>query len=210
MDSIIFDLDGTLWDSTATLVAPWNEVFHEEGIDKTLTLKDLKGVMGFVIEDIADRFVPELDRPAQIALMKKCCQRETVYLNREGGVLYDGLEETLKLLQKDYKLFIVSNCENGYIEAFFHAHRLGGYFTDVEYIGRTGKSKGENIRLIIQRHNLKNPVYVGDTQKDKDASVQAGIPFIYASYGFGNVENYDAKLDCFSQLPEVLKKMQRK
>ncbi|MEW8993698.1 HAD family hydrolase [Clostridium sp.] len=77
------------------------------------------------------------------------------------------------------------------------------YFIDFEHPGRTGLTKGENIKLIINRNNLKNPMYVGDTQGDRNAARTAGIPFVYAAYGFGKVEDYDYKIDKFPELIDI-------
>ncbi len=46
-------------------------------------------------------------------------------------------------------------------------------------------------------------MYVGDTQGDRNAARLAGIPFVYASYGFGNVEDYDYKIDRFPELVDM-------
>ena len=54
--------------------------------------------------------------------MDEMCSYENEYLSIHGGTLYPGLEDTLKELKKNYRLFIVSNCQSGYIEAFLHAH----------------------------------------------------------------------------------------
>ena len=51
---------------------------------------------------------------------------------------------------------------------------------------------------------MKHPVYVGDTQGDRDASDEAEIPFIFASYGFGNVEDKDGQIDEFSELLQLI------
>lgn len=64
-------------------------------------------------------------------------------------------------LSDTYDLFIVSNCQDGYIESFYEYHKLERYFKDYENPGRTGLSKGENIKLVIDRNNLDAPVYVG-------------------------------------------------
>ena len=68
------------------------------------------------------------------------------------------------------------------------AHDVEKFITDFECIGRTGKPKSENIKLIVERNHLQNPVYVGDTQWDCDAATAADVPFIFAAYGFGKVE----------------------
>ncbi len=45
--------------------------------------------------------------------------------------------------------------------------------------------KDKRFRMLIDRNHLSSPVYVGDTQGDADACHAAGIPFIFAEYGFG-------------------------
>ncbi|WP_404428511.1 HAD hydrolase-like protein [Sutcliffiella horikoshii] len=47
MDSIIFDLDGTLWDSRETVLVAWNKILkNEDQIEKELTSDDFKATMG--------------------------------------------------------------------------------------------------------------------------------------------------------------------
>ena len=78
---------------------------------------------------------------------------EVKCLSQKGAVLYEGLEETLKILSLDYNLYIVSNCQDGYVDAFLHAHQLESYFKDYEMSGRTGLDKGHNIKLIMKDIN---------------------------------------------------------
>ena len=77
---------------------------------------------------------------------------------------------------------------------------LGEYFVDHLCFGDTLKQKGENIRLIMERGGVKEAVYVGDTQGDANACDMAGVPMIYASYGFGNVEGDYPVIRKFSDL----------
>jgi len=196
MDSIIFDLDGTLWDSRENVAKSWNQVLKSYPYAKgTVTEKDLKKVMGLQLPDIAKVLFDYLDEERQLELIEKCSLIENQYLQEKGGTLYPKLEEVLQKLSQKFKLFIVSNCQDGYIEAFFESHGLEQYFKDFENPGRTGLTKGENIQLIMKRNHLSSPIYVGDTQGDRDAAAYAGIPFVYAAYGFGEVESYDYKID---------------
>ncbi|WP_029450670.1 HAD family hydrolase [Clostridium algidicarnis] len=205
LDSIIFDLDGTLWDSTAEVVRSFNKTLSKYSeVKEKLTIDDIKGIMGFTIEDISLKFFPYLNKEKGLEIIKKCCEEECGYLENRGGILYPRVEENLKKLAITHKLFIVSNCQCGYIEAFFKAHGLSKYFTDYENPGRTGLLKGENINLIIDRNNLKSTIYVGDTKGDLKASRFASIPFIYARYGFGEVTEYDYVIDSFDELYKII------
>ncbi|MNC77179.1 Phosphoglycolate phosphatase [compost metagenome] len=47
---------------------------------------------------------------------------------------------------------------------------------------------------------MQSPVYLGDTEGDYAAAQKAGIPFIYARYGFGDVKGYDKAIDSFAEL----------
>ena len=98
---------------------------------------------------------------------------------------------------------IVSNSQSGYIEAMLKNTGLGEYFVDHLCFGDTLKQKGENIRLIMERGGVKEAVYVGDTQGDANACDMAGVPMIYASYGFGNVEGDYPVIRKFSDLLDL-------
>lgn len=204
MDSIIFDLDGTIWDSRESVAHAWNEVFKRDGdIEKEITIEDLKATMGLQIKEIGKKLLPDLDEEKLEKILAACCEAENLYLTKHGGQLYNNVEAVLKVLVAKYQLFIVSNCQSGYIEAFYKYHNLEKYFIDFENPGRTGLSKGENIKLIIERNHLKNPVYVGDTEGDLKGAKHAGIPFVFAHYGFGEVRQYDYIIDRFDQLIEL-------
>ena len=206
-DSIIFDLDGTLWNATKAIYETWKVVLkkHQEISKKEVTLDEIRKSMGLQVEDIAKRYFADLDIKKGIELMNECGVLECEYLKDNGGDLYDNLESAINKLSKKYKLFIVSNCQDGYIESFLKAHNMEQYFKDYECPGRTGLSKGENNKIIIERNNLKNPVYVGDTEGDKKAAHYSGIPFVYARYGFGKVEEYDYVIDNIEDLEMIIK-----
>jgi phosphoglycolate phosphatase len=205
IDSIIFDLDGTLWSSLEGVCDVWNMILAKHSnIKRVILPNDMEKCMGDTINVIGKKLFPELDENSQMNLMKECCDAEQIYLGEHGGVLYPKLEDTLSTLSEKYKLFIVSNCQDGYIQCFFKAHKLDKYFTDFECSGKTGLSKGENNKIIIQRNSLRNPIFVGDTNGDAESAIVAGIPFVYAKYGFGNVEKYDYVIESFEALLTIV------
>ena len=205
IDSIIFDLDGTLWDGTDGAAIIWSEVASKYPmVTDIITADKLKALYGLPLEEIAIKLLPSATKEIAIKIMEESVVKQCPYLEEHGGILFSKLEETLAELKKKYKLYIVSNCEEGYIQCFLKAHNLSEYFLDFEYPGRTRLSKADNIRLIMERNNLLKPVYVGDTKGDEKASKAAGVPFIYARYGFGMAENFDYVIDSFDELLKLI------
>ncbi len=206
--SIIFDLDGTLWDSTGCVCAIWNRVLNKyEDISLTITQEIVSKMMGKTMNEIGKTLFPNLTEERRQQIIADFGNEEVNYLSQKGAVLYERLEETLKMLSLDYELYIVSNCQDGYVDAFLHAHQLESYFKDYEMSGRTGLDKGHNIKLIMKRNIIDQAFYVGDTEGDEEASRFAGIPFIYASYGFGQAKNPDMIIHSIKELPKVLLEM---
>ena len=201
VDSLIFDLDGTLWDSRDEIIECWKLVLSKHpDIHKDVTKEELNSNLGRPLVEIARRMFPDQPEELRQKLMSDCADQENIYLAVHGALLFPGLEETLARLQEKIPLFVVSNCQDGYIQSFYSGNKTEKYFKDFECIGRTGLSKGENIRLVMERNGLRAPAYVGDTQGDADASRFAGVPFIYARYGFGEVDGYDMVIDEFEEL----------
>lgn len=205
---IIFDMDGTLWNSAEGVAKSWSEVVAREyRKDRVITAEEIQSVMGLTMDKLAASLFPELEEHKRMKLLEICCREENDYLYKHGGILYPKLEEILKKLKEQYSLYIVSNCQSGYIEAFLGHYGFGHYFEDIECYGNNGLKKGDNIRKIVQRNKLTEAVYVGDIQGDYDASMEAGVKFIHAAYGFGAVKQPVPAIHSFAGLSEILKEI---
>ena len=106
------------------------------------------------------------------------------------------------LREEGHFLAVVSNCQEGYVKAFLDHHGMWDYFQDYEEYGRTGKLKAENIRLVLARNGLESEdaVYVGDTMGDYEAAAEAGVSFLHAAYGFGQVPEGTPAIGALSEL----------
>lgn len=200
---ILFDMDGTLWDSAKTVARAWTDILHRvDGIDRVVTEEQIRGVMGLTMDTIADILFPDLPRRRE--LLQRCCALENEYIARDGGELYPDLEKTWTALrEKGYHLYIVSNCQAGYIEAFLEKYGFWKYFEDTECFGNNGLSKGENIALVVRRNALDSAAYVGDIQADYEAAKQAGVSFYHAAYGFGTISEIVPELSCIADLARL-------
>ena len=202
---IIFDMDGTMWDSSEEVAASWTEVLKKEiSPDYEITGEQMRSVMGLTMQDIAERLFRDQPAEKRMALMNQCTAHENEYLKKHGGRLYQNLEETLARLQQLYPLYIVSNCQSGYIEAFLEHYNFSRYFSDFECYGNNGQRKDENIKNIARRNYLDRYYYVGDTRGDYDATIRAGGRFIFASYGFGEVPESTSVIHEIAELPAYL------
>lgn len=202
---IILDMDGTLWDAGVSIAKAWNIVIKRRGLKKAeMTADDIHSIMGKTIQGIADTLFSEFGEE-RMDITRECLIFENVYLAEHGGELFEGLEDVLKELSVQYPLFIVSNCEKGYIEGFLKYYDFEKYFVDFESHGNTLLPKGENIRLVAERNGLTDVVYVGDIQSDYNASKEAGAGFIHAAYGFGTIEEEVPAIYNITELPEAIR-----
>ena len=202
-ESIIFDIDGTLWDSRALIAEGYNIQLRKEGLHHLQTNADvLLQLFGRTMSDIADNLFPEFAPEERYALMDRCIASEDAYLESHpcDTIAYPDIKTTMEELAKNHRLFIVSNGQKGYPQLAARKlkvdHLISGYLS----YGDTGTHKGETIRILMKDHHIENAVYVGDTQGDYEATVDAGIDFIWADYGFGKPDTCRAVIHCFKDL----------
>ena len=204
-DGIIFDIDGTLWDSRKGVAESWNMALRDHtDYDITLDYEELGKLFGKPMNEIFAAVFSDMSEERMNELIPVFYTYEHRYLASHPPALYDGAEETLRRLAERYPLFIVTNAQKGYIECLFEATGIEKYFTDWLCYGDTGAQKDVTMRMLIEKNNLKNPVYVGDTQGDFDACKKADVPMIYAAYGLGEVERPDMTINAISELLRIL------
>lgn len=206
---IIFDMDGTIWDVCELTYKRVNEILKEKNIDYIISFDKIKGAMGLTAKEVAKKYMPNFDERLREQIVFELTKSTAEIIGKKGGNLYPYLEETLKGLSNKYDLGIVSNAKDNYVESLFKTTDFKKYFKD--YIGAStySISKVDAINEIIKRNNVKDAIYVGDTIRDQESAKEAGIPFIWASYGFG--ENIDSKykINNLKELEEVIEQIKK-
>ena len=201
-ESLIFDIDGTLWDSRALVAEGYNIQLRSEGLDHLcVTAEDLRPLFGKVMTEIADAILSSIPEDKRYDIMDRCMRTENDYLFRnECKIGYPGVKETIARLSEKHRIFIVSNAQCGYPELCIDKLGLTPYISGHMCFGDTGTSKGKTIRTLMAKHGIENAVYIGDTQGDYEATVEADVPFIWCTFGFGTPADYTAKVDTFEEL----------
>jgi phosphoglycolate phosphatase len=197
-DSLIFDLDGTLWDALDTYLESWNLGAQAENLTRTFTRNDLHYVMGWERSKVLDHMFPGTSKARQEEIYKTINEFRLKIMPQMGGVLYEGVHEGLIKLSEKYQLFIVSNCPANLIIEFMKWADLEQYITDEMAHGVNSMPKHHNIKLLVEKHQLKSPIYIGDTHGDSLETRKADLPFVLVTYGFGTSDDYDLKFDNFN------------
>ena len=201
-ESLIFDIDGTLWDSRAMVAEGYNRQLRAEGLAHLqVTVEELTPLFGKVKEELAEALFALLPEEARNALIDRCMDSEREFLaDMECAIGYPNVRETLEALAKRHRLFIVSNCDRGYPELCMEKLGIGHLIEGHLCYGDTGTPKGETILRLMDSHRISSACYIGDTQGDANAARTAAIPFVYCTYGFGQVDVYWKKIDAFKDL----------
>jgi|GEM_PF-60350 len=205
--AVIFDLDGTLWDSSIQVGEAWDEALrtHFPQIPVRVTAETMKITMGKTMDEIMEYLFGDRSQEERDGILAVMSEFEISYLYDHPGKLFPEERSTLRELAENYDLFIASNCQIGYIEAFLAGCGLGGLFRGHICYGETMLPKGESLKILLREYGIEKAVMVGDTDKDQEAAKIAGIPFIHAAYGFGSAEDPEGSADSFEALPAAVR-----
>jgi phosphoglycolate phosphatase len=207
-DSIIFDLDGTLWDATNVTAHGWNSALvHLKLGQFKVSAEQVKEVCGLPNSECIERIFKNVPDVNLVELEKNLDMEEEAAFKKCLGKLYPGVEDGITKLKQSLPLFLVSNCQTWYLKRFWQQSGLEQYFEGQDCNGNENNPKHIMIKNLIQKHNLSYPMYIGDTGGDKTSCDKVGVTFGYAAYGFGDLVNEKIKFNSFSEICNYFKNM---
>lgn len=107
-DSLIFDMDGTLWDAVDSYCEIWNVSLRECGYKRPDIVRDqLTDQMGTTLDHIIEDIAPEA--AGDTTFLEALYRNEQKMMPVLGGRLYPGVKKLIPELAHGFRLFMVSN-----------------------------------------------------------------------------------------------------
>jgi len=191
--SLIFDLDGTLIDSSDSIILSLKAAFKDCGVRINERLS--KKLVGPPLQSTLERLSGTKD-PRTIDLLIKRFKSHYDSIGCFKTKFFNGIPQLLEdLSEARIEMFIVTNKREIPTKKIIKHFSWDKYFIEVlstDSLGGSIKKKYEVIKYLINKYNLnENIFYVGDTEDDLVASTNAGTDFIYAEWGYGSIDETD-------------------
>jgi phosphoglycolate phosphatase len=220
MKALIFDLDGTLFQTEKVAVPAFQEAFiwlKEQGKyhRRIPTKEEILAVTGMSLNHLWDRLLPEGDSVIREQMNQKSLEIELALLEQNQGELYPGVAETLRQARRwGWNLFIASNGLGSYVRGVLKSEKIEDLFVDVYTAGEyKTESKASLVRKCIEKHGIRQGFMIGDRRSDVEAGKANGLKVIGCRYEgfpqFGSedeLQGADYILSSFHDLLDILKR----
>lgn len=207
---VVFDVDGTLFDTKPGIIKALNEVLHNFG-EKCINSNEEDKWIG---PPVRNSFITFVGMNAELA-EEATKQYRQIYTEKyiAESILYDGMLEVLsKLKETGYHLCIATMKTQCQIDRLLSLRNITEYFEIIQCAALDGsKSKSEMLEYIKTQYSSKNQFYmIGDTKGDYEAAKKADYDFIAVTYGYGDWNNLDLSIDMITIALEIVEKINMK
>ncbi len=190
---IIFDLDGTLYNTETTVIPSVKRALDE--LDIPLVSEDkIVRLVGHKTPTYCEKLLPPEHLDKKEEFMELLGQYEKKFIPSKGE-LFEGTAEMLDVFYKEgYELSICSNGRQDYIELILRTNGVDDHFSKVVGLAES-KSKTEAVKELMENSKKGHAVMVGDSEHDMEAGHENGIHCIGVSFGFGDISRADHVAD---------------
>ncbi|TFE30649.1 HAD-IA family hydrolase [Cohnella luojiensis] len=213
--AVIFDLDGTLFQTETLLETVHRRVFEtlrSEGLylQPLPPIDSLLGSLGMILSDIWNRVMPDGSPAAHERANVLMLQYEMEELASGRGHLYPGVIDTLRELRdRGIRLFIASNGLEEYVKGVPAVKGISDWFEGTYSAGEfSTTTKVDLVRRLLDTFGVDNAWMVGDRSSDVEAGKRNGLFVVGCDYaGFrreGELDGSDAVIRSFPELLKLL------
>ena len=212
---ILFDLDGTLIDSSPGILASFARILAAEGLRPAVPLE--AALIGPPLATTL-RLVSGIGDEARLARLVEAFKADYDSEGYRTTEVFPGVAEGLaRLAAEGARLFIVTNKRMLPSRRILEALGLAPLFAGIHSRDETdppAPSKSAVTASLLVRYAIDpaHACFVGDSDEDAAAARENGLAFIHAAYGYGATgiaSRPDAVLGDFARLPTVVAGLMR-
>jgi phosphoglycolate phosphatase len=206
---VIFDLDGSLWDTSQAILTVTNLILKNYGKEE-ITIDSVNQSFGLPIEEKLELLLPEFRKSDAIKIYGQIMATVQKLLDTGKGVkVFSGVKPILKDLSSRYKLGIISQNSEKYVKSFINLTKTLDYFEDYIGIADYNLDKSQAIMRLRQNNNVAHVIYVGAKESDRDAAKDALVPFLHARYRYNNQIESSYFANSISEITEKIYQIER-
>ncbi|WP_299612600.1 HAD-IA family hydrolase [uncultured Tateyamaria sp.] len=211
MRLVVFDVDGTLVDSQADIVASMAAAFAAVNLDAP-SRSDILSIVGLSLPVAMEALAPDADTPMMVEAYKDSYARLRVSKGASSSPLYPGARAALDRLQArdDILLGVATGKSKRGLDGLIEAHGLEGMFI-TRQVADFHPSKPHPSMLLTAMEDAgvtaQAAVMIGDTSFDADMAQAARMPFIGVDWGYhptDRLQGAHSVLSDFSELDDAL------
>ena len=203
MINVIFDMDGTLINSSNAICSAVNEIRQDLNL-KTLEHKFIMQTINTPGKDWA-KILYNIDN-FEHSTFKEGFEKYFIKHYKQSVILYDGVLKVLEFLKdKNCFIAIATNAPQSSLSKVLEKHNILPYFDKALGVSFDIEPKPSPMMLkrIQAEAKFNKTIFVGDSAKDKLAAQNANIPYIHAKWGEDKCEK-----DEFTNADELIKLIQ--
>ncbi|MGI5977934.1 MAG: HAD family hydrolase [Oscillospiraceae bacterium] len=215
INTVIFDLDGTLLNTLADLTDAVNAAFRRFGY-RERTERECASFLGHGFDELISKALPDGVEDTRKAEVTSAFRDYYMAHNAEKTQLYSGISELLDLLNaKGFRIAVVSNKGDEAVRALaadYFPGKAAVVVGEREGVRKKPAPDAVNEALRTLGAERTQAVYVGDSEVDAETAQNAALPCILVSWGYRErafLETLDAAaiIDAPAELPAVLERL---
>ncbi|MFI8708422.1 HAD family hydrolase [Bacillus sp. NPDC077411] len=216
LQSLIFDMDGTLFQTEKILELSLDDTFnHLRSLnlwDTVTPIDKYREIMGVPLPKVWEALLPNHSNEIREQTDAYFLERLVENIRNGKGALYPNVEEVFSYLKENnYSIYIASNGLTEYLQAIVSYYNLDNWVTKTFSIQQIQTlNKGDLVKTIIKKYDIKRAAVIGDRLSDINAAKDNGLIAIGCNFDFAQEDELaqaDFVINDLMELKTILPEM---